>query len=86
VEGADKLISLSVDVGQDRAIQVFSGIRSHYPEPEKLVGQKVMVLVNLKPRKMKFGVSEGMVLTGGDDDRLGLISFDEKPLPGDTVS
>ncbi len=86
VEGADKLLRLMVDVGKDEPIQVFSGIRSHYPEPEKLVGQKVMVLVNLKPRKMRFGVSEGMVLTGGSNDRLGLVTFEGDPQPGDTVS
>ena len=73
-------------MGQDKVLQVFSGIRSNYPEPEKLVGQKVMVLANLKPRKMRFGISEGMVLTGGDGNHLGLVTFDGKPVPGDTVS
>ncbi|MFT4863227.1 MAG: methionyl-tRNA synthetase [Pseudohongiellaceae bacterium] len=69
VEGADKLLKLTLDLGLDSAgkpIQrtVFSGIKSAY-EPEKLVGLLTVVVANLKPRKMKFGLSEGMVLAAG---------------------
>jgi methionyl-tRNA synthetase len=63
VEGSDKLLKLTLDVG-DSQRTVFSGIRSAY-EPEQLVGRFTLVLVNLKPRKMRFGTSEGMVLAAG---------------------
>ena len=63
VEGADKLLDLTLDVG-DHQRRVFSGIRSAY-EPESLIGRLVVVVANLEPRKMRFGVSEGMVLAAG---------------------
>jgi methionyl-tRNA synthetase len=63
VEGSDKLLKLTLDVG-DSQRTVFSGIRSAYA-PEQLVGRFTLVLVNLKPRKMRFGTSEGMVLAAG---------------------
>jgi len=86
VEGADKLIRLMVDIGEDRCRRVFAGIRSAYPEPEQLVGKQVIVVVNLKPRKMKFGVSEGMILAGvGDEDRMSIATFDGQQKPGDKV-
>ena len=69
VEGADKLLQLTLDLGPDKngdPIQrnVFSGIKSAY-SPEELVGKLTVVVANLKPRKMKFGMSEGMVLAAG---------------------
>lgn len=85
IKGADRLIRLMVDLGEGRLRQVFAGIRSAYPEPEKLVGKKVIVVANLKPRKMKFGLSEGMVLAGVCKDRLGIATIDGELLPGDTV-
>jgi methionyl-tRNA synthetase len=63
VEGADKLLKLTLDVG-DSQRTVFAGIRSAYT-PEQLVGRFTLVLANLKPRKMRFGTSEGMVLAAG---------------------
>jgi methionyl-tRNA synthetase len=66
VEGADKLLRLRLDVGGSER-SVFSGIRSAYA-PQDLVGRHVVLLANLKPRKMRFGVSEGMVLAAGDGD------------------
>ncbi len=86
VEGARKLIRLMVDLGEGRLRQIFAGIRSAYPQPEKLIGTKVIVVANLKPRKMKFGLSEGMILAGGDGGRYSAATFDERPLPGDTVT
>jgi methionyl-tRNA synthetase len=87
VEGAKKLIRLMVDLGEGKHRQVFAGIRSAYPEPEKLIGQEVIVVANLKPRKMKFGVSEGMVLAGGGGtNRLCVATFDRDLVPGDTVA
>jgi glutaminyl-tRNA synthetase len=86
VEGADKLVKLMVDLGEGRLRQVFAGIRSAYPEPEKLVGKRVMVVANLKPRQMKFGLSEGMILAGVGKGRIGIATFDGELSPGDRVS
>jgi glutaminyl-tRNA synthetase len=86
LEGAKKLVRLVVDIGEARPRQIFAGISSAYPDPGKLIGKKVIVVANLKPRKMKFGISEGMVLSGGDKDRLCITTFDGDPLPGDKVS
>jgi len=86
VEGARKLIRLMVDLGEGRPRQIFAGIRSAYPQPDLLVGKKVTVVANLKPRKMKFGVSEGMILAGGDAGRVGLVTFDGEQIPGDKIS
>ncbi len=86
VEDARKLIRVMVDLGEGRLRQVFAGIRSAYPEPEKLVGMNVIVVANLKPRKMKFGISEGMILAGGGKKRMTVASFDGELLPGDKVS
>ncbi|SMG67309.1 methionyl-tRNA synthetase [methanotrophic bacterial endosymbiont of Bathymodiolus sp.] len=63
VKGADKLLQLTVDIG-DETRNVFAGIKSAY-EPEDLTGKLTVVVANLKPRKMKFGLSEGMVLAAG---------------------
>ncbi|MCU0663107.1 MAG: methionine--tRNA ligase [Myxococcota bacterium] len=87
VQGADKLLRLMVDLGEGRLRQVFAGIRSAYPQPESLVGQQVVVVANLKPRQMKFGTSEAMVLAGGGGtSRLCAVTFAEPLEPGDHVS
>jgi methionyl-tRNA synthetase len=86
VKGADRLLRLGVDIGEGRTRQVFAGIRSAYPEPEKLIGRRVIVVANLKARQMKFGLSEGMILAGVGDGRLGIATFDGDLLPGDKVS
>jgi methionyl-tRNA synthetase len=70
VEGSDKLLRFKLDAGELGERQIFSGIRAAYAEPEKLVGRSVVFIANLAPRKMRFGVSEGMILsagTGGED-------------------
>ena len=70
VEGSDKLLRFKLDAGDLGDRQIFSGIRAAYQEPEKLVGRSVVFIANLAPRKMRFGISEGMILsagTGGDD-------------------
>jgi len=85
VEGAKKLIRLMVDLGEGRLRQVFSGIRSAYVDPKVLVGKKVIVVANLKPRQMTFGVSEGMVLAGVGEGRLGIATVEGNLLPGDKV-
>lgn len=63
VEGADKLMKLTLDIGSEQR-QVFAGIKSAYT-PEQLIGQLTVMVANLKPRKMRFGMSEGMVLAAG---------------------
>ena len=82
VEGADKLLRLTLDVGELGERNVFAGIKSKY-RPEDLEGRMVVLVANLAPRKMKFGVSEGMVLAagpGGDD--IFLLSPDDGAQPG----
>jgi methionyl-tRNA synthetase len=86
VPGADKLVKLMLDVGEGRLRQVFAGIRAAYPDPEKLVGKKLMFVANLKPRQMKFGLSEGMILAGSGKNRLAVAIFDGDLEPGDRIS
>jgi glutaminyl-tRNA synthetase len=85
VAQADKLLRLEVDLGEGRLRQIFSGIRSDYPDPAKLVGKSVVVIANLKPRQMKFGLSEGMVLAAGKPGSLRVCTFDEGPAVGERV-
>ena len=66
VEGADKLLKLTLDVGEGRHRTVFAGIKSAY-RPEDLIGRLTPMVANLAPRKMKFGVSEGMVLAASGE-------------------
>jgi len=81
VEGADKLLKLTVDLGGERRT-VFAGIRGAY-QPEQLVGRQVVVVANLKPRKMRFGVSQAMVLAAGDGGpALFLVGPDAGAAPG----
>ncbi len=83
VEGSDKLLRFKLDAGDLGERQIFSGIRASYGEPEKLVGRNVVFIANLAPRKMRFGISEGMILSAGfDSDRLILLDVDTGALPG----
>jgi methionyl-tRNA synthetase len=85
VEGADKLVRLTLDLGGESRV-VFAGIKSAY-SLEQLQGRLVIAVANLKPRKMRFGVSEGMVLAsgpGGED--IFLLSADEGAKPGMRVT
>ena len=66
VEGAEKLLKLTLDIGEDQPRQVFAGIKSAY-DPATLVGRLTVMVANLAPRKMKFGMSEGMVLAASDE-------------------
>ena len=82
VEGADKLLKLGVDLGSDGKRTIFAGIRSAY-EPAQLVGRFVVVVANLAPRKMRFGMSEGMVLAAGPGGKdIFLVSPDAGGEPG----
>ncbi len=66
VEGAEKLLRLSLDIGEAKPRQVFAGIKSAY-DPDQLIGRLTLMVANLAPRKMKFGLSEGMVLAASDE-------------------
>jgi methionyl-tRNA synthetase len=82
VEGADKLVRLTLDVGEGRHRNVFAGIKSAY-RPEDLVGRLTPMVANLAPRRMKFGVSEGMVLAAsGDGPGFYLLAPDDGAQPG----
>ncbi|MBJ7517299.1 MAG: methionine--tRNA ligase [Stenotrophomonas sp.] len=83
VEGSDKLLRFELDAGDLGTRQIFSGIRASYGEPEKLVGRSVVFIANLAPRKMRFGLSEGMILSAGfDGGALALLDADSAALPG----
>ncbi len=85
IKEADKLLKLKVDIGNGETRQIIAGIKSAYA-PEKLLGRKLLVCVNLKPRKMKFGMSEGMVLAAGDGGSdLFVLSADEGAKVGTRV-
>jgi len=85
VEGADKLLRLLLDIGESKPRQVFAGIRKAY-DPATLVGRQVVMVANLAPRKMRFGVSEGMILAAGNPDgALFVVAPDSGALPGATV-
>ncbi|MCL4146583.1 UNVERIFIED_CONTAM: hypothetical protein GTU68_054980 [Idotea baltica] len=85
VEGARKLLKLTLSLGGDHSKQVFAGIKAAY-EPEALVGRLVVMVANLKPRKMKFGLSEGMVCASGPGgEEVFLLSPDSGAQPGQRV-
>ncbi len=85
VEGADKLVRLTLDIGEEKTRNVFAGIKAAY-DPAQLVGRLTVMVANLAPRKMKFGLSEGMVLAASDLDGkspgLFLLSPDDGAQPG----
>lgn len=83
VEGSDKLLRFELDAGELGKRQIFSGIRASYGEPDTLVGRSVVFIANLAPRKMRFGVSEGMILSAGfDGGALALLGADSGAAPG----
>jgi methionyl-tRNA synthetase len=82
VEGAEKLLKLTLDIGEEKLRTVFAGIKSAY-DPEKLKGRMTVMVANLAPRKMKFGLSEGMVLAAsGEAPGLFILSPDDGAQPG----
>ena len=84
IEGADRLLQVSLDVGEDRPRNVIAGIRGAY-QPEELMGMHVVCVANLKPRKMKFGLSEAMLLATGKGDSLTLFVPHRAASPGDRL-
>jgi len=85
VEGADKLLQLTLDIGDEKTRNVFAGIKAHYA-PEDLKGKLTVMVSNLAPRTMKFGVSEGMVLAAGDGKSLHILNPDDGAKPGMKIS
>ncbi|MCP1440398.1 methionyl-tRNA synthetase [Erwinia persicina] len=82
VEGSDKLLRLTLDLGGETR-NIFSGIRTAYPDPSVLVGRLTMMVANLAPRKMRFGISEGMVMAAGPGGKeIFLLSPDSGAQPG----
>ncbi len=85
VEGSDKLLRLTLDLGGEKR-NVFSGIRSAYPDPQALIGRHTIMVANLAPRKMRFGISEGMVMAAGPGGKdIFLLSPDAGAKPGHQV-
>ena len=86
VEEADKLIQLKLDLGEFGEKNVFAGIKKHY-ETENLLNKMVICVNNLKPRQMRFGTSEGMILAASNEESgVYLVSPDTEALPGMKVS
>jgi methionyl-tRNA synthetase len=83
VEGADKLLRLTLDIDEGKTRNVFAGIKDAYPEVDTLIGKLTVMVANLAPRKMRFGVSEGMVLAAGPGKKdLWILSPDDGAQPG----
>ena len=80
VEGADKLLCLKIDIGSITKT-IFAGIKKFY-KPESLLGKKIIIVNNLKSRKMKFGESEGMLLAADNDEKVYLIEIDKDVING----
>ena len=84
VEGADKLLQLTIDLGEESTRTIFAGIKKYY-DPQDLIGRKIVVVANLKPRQMRFGLSQGMLLAATDDQDVLLLGLDGSPAPGSTI-
>ena len=83
VDGSAKLLRFELDAGELGKRQIFSGIRGSYAEPEKLVGRSVVFIANLAPRKLRFGLSDGLILSAGFDGvTLFLLDADGGAQPG----
>jgi methionyl-tRNA synthetase len=85
VEGADKLLQLTLDIGEASTKNVFAGIKGHY-NSQDLEGRLTVMVANLAPRKMKFGISQGMVLAAGNGESLYILSPDSGAQVGMKVS
>ena len=82
VEGADKLLKFHMDDGTAEGRQILSGIAKWYPEPAVLVGKKVVIVANLKPRKMRGELSQGMLLSVEKDGQVQVVTVDDSLEPG----
>ncbi|GGN57993.1 methionine--tRNA ligase [Oceanobacillus indicireducens] len=86
VEGADKLLKFRLDAGDKAHRQILSGIAEHYPNPEELIGKKVVIVANLKPRKMRGEVSQGMILSAEADGKLTVVEAPQDVPNGSLIS
>ncbi|MCG5103352.1 methionine--tRNA ligase [Oceanobacillus alkalisoli] len=86
VEGADKLLKFRLDAGDKAHRQILSGIAEHYPNPEELIGKKVVIVANLKPRKMRGEVSQGMILSAESDGKLTVVEAPQDVPNGSLIS
>ena len=85
VEGSDKLLQFRLDAGDGQDRQILSGIAKYYPNEQELVGKKVQIVANLKPRKMMGRISQGMILSAEYGDQLTLLTVDEKVPNGSLI-
>lgn len=85
VEGADRLLKLIVDVGEETSRQIVSGIREYFEDIDVLVGRQCPFLVNLEPRTIRGLESQGMILAGGDTDVFSLLHPDRAVPPGTLI-
>lgn len=86
VKGSNKLLQFKLDLGDGEVRNVFSGIKADYQNPEQLVGMQVVMVYNLAPRKMSFGMSEGMILSAKDSNGLKLLTVVGDVEPGSKVA
>ncbi len=85
VDGSDKLLQFRLDAGDGEDRQILSGIAKYYPNEQELVGKKVQIVANLKPRKMMGRISQGMILSAEHGDQLTLLTVDEKVPNGSLI-
>lgn len=85
IDGADKLLKFRLDAGDNQDRQILSGIRAFYPEPQELVGKKVCIVANLKPRKMKGEISQGMILSAEHNGQLQLVFAPQDAVNGSEI-
>lgn len=85
VEGADRLLQLTVDVGEPEPRQIISGIREFFADETELVGKQCPFLVNLEPRTIKGLVSQGMILAGGEAETFTLLHPSQEVPPGTPI-
>lgn len=85
VEGADKLLKFKLDAGDKGDRQILSGIAAYYPDPSVLVGKKVLIVANLKPRKMRGEISQGMLLSAEHDGQIQVVEVPNNLVNGSGV-
>ena len=85
VEGSDKLLKFELDAGDEGHRQILSGIAKFYPDPQELVGLKLQIVANLKPRKMMGLLSQGMILSAESDGKLTLLTVAPEVVNGSIV-
>lgn len=84
VEGSEKLVKLSVDLGEDAPRQILAGIKNHY-SPEALAGRAIVIVANLEPRKLMGFESQGMLLAASSGEDVILLAPERDALPGSSI-